>query len=571
MISAKKKNNRRFSLKAELLFSSATLFFLFVISLISIMVFYYNKNIETNFETQIVSTSEQALNNYINYTSQVVDASDNIQKRLDGASETTSKEKVSLLFDDIMAFNSDIESIAVYDLFGKNIYKNTAYDVTGTVLREDWFVRAIKEPLVNIFSPVYEGNYFILSKYMNIQDEQALILRIEYKFTAISNLIDETHLGSDGHVLIYDKDYSIVYSSKENIPDEEVQKLKTLVLGQETMRIANKSFFAYVSTISNTGWRVAILSNMDPLLQATKQMILFALLFGTLFLCLFILIMYLISTQISTPLVRLQKEMADFEDFSYNSKLQSEIKGTKEVESLNASFILMMNRIHDLALKVVNEEKEQNKAELKALQNQINPHFLYNTLDSVIYMIESGQYEIAENMILSLSKFFRISISKGKNIIPVKSELDHVGYYLRIQKMRFGKNFRYTITHDEEILNYYVIKLILQPIVENALIHGISETEENGAITIDARVKEADLVFTISDNGYGILPEQIAAIKASFADKDIHTGVGLTNVYRRIRLYYGEKADLSIQSVPDEGTTIQIRIPKEGALSDKEK
>ena len=230
----------------------------------------------------------------------------------------------------------------------------------------------------------------------------------------------------------------------------------------------------------------------------------------------------------------------------------------------------MMVRIRDLTSKLVDERDAQRKSELKALQNQINPHFLYNTLDSIIFMIEKNENEKAEQMIVALSKFFRISISRGKNIIPLKDEIEHVKNYLLIQKIRFGDQFSYSINVEETLYKYYVIKLILQPIVENAIEHGLDEYSNDGKIEIDGKEDEEFIILSIKDNGFGISEEKLKEIEDSFHDKNIHKGVGLQNVYQRIKIYYGEKADIKINSVIDEGTTIFIYIPKRKALNNDE-
>jgi Putative regulator of cell autolysis len=187
-------------------------------------------------------------------------------------------------------------------------------------------------------------------------------------------------------------------------------------------------------------------------------------------------------------------------------------------------------------------------------------------------MIDEGKNDEAEEMIVALSKFFRISVSKGHNIIPLESEIDHAKYYLTIQKLRFGDSFEYKFNIDQKLYKYYVIKLILQPIIENAIGHGIKESpSDKNLILINGYEENGLIKLEVIDNGYGILPEKVQEIYDSFHDKNIHNGVGLKNVYERIRIYYGEKADLKIESILDSGTKITIIIPVEGALKNEEK
>jgi hypothetical protein len=210
-------------------------------------------------------------------------------------------------------------------------------------------------------------------------------------------------------------------------------------------------------------------------------------------------------------------------------------------------------------------------SELKALQNQINPHFLYNTMDSIIYLIDKGDNPKAEEMIMALSKFFRISISRGKNVIPLTSEIEHAKNYLIIQKIRYGDSFDYEIKTEPGIEKYFIIKLVLQPIIENAIMHGIEENSGRTAhITISEEVRDGLIRLEVKDDGYGILPERLQEIYASFHDDAAHNGVGLKNVYQRLKIYYGEKADIIIDSVLDQGTKVTLVIPEEGALHDEE-
>jgi two-component system sensor histidine kinase YesM len=179
-------------------------------------------------------------------------------------------------------------------------------------------------------------------------------------------------------------------------------------------------------------------------------------------------------------------------------------------------------------------------------------------------MIDKGENSKAEDMIVALSKFFRISISKGQNIIPLPNEIEHARNYLLIQKMRFGDSFSYTIDVEPGLEKYFVVKLILQPLVENSIGHGMKEGEV-GRISIRAFSDGDFIKFEIKDNGYGMTPEKVDELVKSLDDDTVYQGVGLKNVYQRIRIYYGEKANLLIQSEEDVGTTITIVIPKEGA------
>lgn len=574
MNTGKRNRLNRLSLKSQLFFSFVTAFVLFMAGVFLIVTLTYSSSVETTYLKQVISTSEQALSNYSNYMDGVINASDAIQKRLVNENSETIQSKGSVFFDEIMVVSQSIDSISLYDTDGKMITSDSNYVSElspDNVKKEEWFSSSVNAPLVNIFSRVNSASYFTLSKVMSINNgNDSAILKIVYDFSGIASMIDEVQLGEGGHVYIFDNDYLPVYASSK-VSDKEKEIIQKTVIGNVRLDDGNNSIYLYISTIPKTRWRLVIATNINGLTQAKKKLLINCIVYTTVALIAFLFLFYAISTQISKPIVRLQREMEAVEDLSFRLQGDSTIGGTKEIVSLNKSFCKMMNRIHDLAQEVVNEQKEQNKAELKALQNQINPHFLYNTLDSIIYMIDENENEKAEEMIVALSRFFRISISRGKNIIPVKSELDHVKYYLQIQKMRFGDSFSYEVDASDEVLSLPIIKLILQPIVENAIVHGLGEKPEKGAaIKIKAYLDSSYLCFDIEDNGFGMLPDRIEEIYQSFKDKTIHRGVGLSNVYQRIRIFYGEKADIIVNSSLDDGTKISIRIPLQEVRSDEE-
>jgi two-component system sensor histidine kinase YesM len=358
----------------------------------------------------------------------------------------------------------------------------------------------------------------------------------------------------------------VVYTSNSKYQDEAISFIKSLVIGSKNITFQGHNFYLHAATISNTTWRVAIFINRDAVTQTVTSFAFYIFLIGAAMIILFLVIIVLVTNSVTRPIKQLQNEMAEIESLNYGASLHSFTKGPREVEELNDSFNSMMGRIHELTNSVVAEKEEQRKSELKALQNQINPHFLYNTLDSIIALIDKGENAKAEDMIVALSKFFRISISKGQNVIPLANEIEHARNYLLIQKMRFGDSFSYDIETEPGLEQYYVVKLILQPIIENSIGHGIKE-DEQGHISIRA-YSDGDLIkFEIKDNGYGMTQEKVDELVASFKDDTVYKGVGLKNVYQRIRIYYGTRADVLIHSDEDVGTTVTIVIPKEGALT----
>ena len=237
--------------------------------------------------------------------------------------------------------------------------------------------------------------------------------------------------------------------------------------------------------------------------------------------------------------------------------------GCYEIQRLSHSIRSMVSTMRHLMDDLIQQESRKRRSELEVLQSQINPHFLYNTLDSVIWMTEAGRYEEAIQMVSSLARFFRISLSQGKSVIPLKDELEHARNYMNIQQVRFKNKFETRITADPNTEGIYCLKLIVQPILENAIYHGMASAEDDGLISVHAVRQGEDLIIEVSDNGMGMRPE----LAASLLDADrpeIRTkgsGIGIRNVHQRFRLTFGRAYGLTIWSEPDEGTRVTIRLP----------
>ena len=243
--------------------------------------------------------------------------------------------------------------------------------------------------------------------------------------------------------------------------------------------------------------------------------------------------------------------------------------GVREVQNLSVSFEHMVHRIQKLMATVRSEEINLRKTELKALQAQINPHFLYNTLDSISWMCEQGKNAEAVLMVNALARLFRISISRGHELIPIRSEAQHAQSYLQIQSVRYKDQFSYEFDVEEGCLEYLCNKITLQPIIENAIYHGVNGLVDEGRIVIRVFSREDDIFFTVEDNGVGMEPEQIEEI---FRRKpDGKSGIGIKNVNDRLKIWFGEKYGVTITSVPDEGTRVTVRMPKVREESEYEK
>ena len=249
-------------------------------------------------------------------------------------------------------------------------------------------------------------------------------------------------------------------------------------------------------------------------------------------------------------------------DFAIRSSGDNSIE---EIQTLNNSVNQMIEKIGQLVDDIRVEEINLRATELRLLQEQINPHFLYNTLDNIIWLAESGENDQVVNMVSSLSSFFRTTLSKGRDYITVAEEKEHIESYLAIQKFRYRDILSYDIDFDNEILDNTILKLTLQPIVENALYHGIKNKRGMGHINIVGKMKGEDIEFVVSDDGIGMTEDEVRRLKGiisgAIQDGRDDGGFGLFNVNQRLELNYGEEYGLNIESTYNVGTSIAVRIP----------
>ena len=243
--------------------------------------------------------------------------------------------------------------------------------------------------------------------------------------------------------------------------------------------------------------------------------------------------------------------------------VRSDIRTGAEVGMLSDSLNTMIDKINELLEQVKKEQIRLRKAEFELLQSQINPHFLYNTLDTIVWLAEAGEQKKVVKMVGSLSEFFRTSLNQGKDIISIKEELQHVRSYLEIQQVRYQDILQYDIQVEEKLYKYLIPKITIQPLVENALYHGIKNKRGVGKIIISGRQEEDHFSILIEDNGIGISEERLSQVRAGVKNK-VSTGkdiYGLYNVNERIHLNFGEKYGIIIESTYGEGTVVSVILP----------
>ncbi|MCR1809067.1 sensor histidine kinase [Haploplasma modicum] len=541
---------------------------LLVIGIVFISQLTFSRNTNNITKIQAETINEQIVYNFEMYTNDIINISNQIQTLISNENIRVNKDKTLELINTVSYLDPKYEEISIYDLSGNLLVSTNNDSILSDVTKEDWFKEAKLDQTTHFYSrPEYvDGKYKIsISKYVPIDKyNEYAILKMYLDFSDLINLADKSNLGNNGHISIINNRYEYIYSSKtSDYTDEtEIELFKTTILGNDTVKVNDLHMYFILSSISNTPWRIGVYLNINDNIQSSRAFLLSTTLFTTIFLVISSLIFYSISIGITRPLNKLKDAMSNIERDEKLDLTKVEITYPKEVEILSNNFNIMINRIDNLMNSVIKEKELQRKSELKALQNQINPHFLYNTLDSIVYMVDNNDNKSATMMILALSKLFKISISGGRNIITVKDEISHAESYLLIQQVRYKDKFTYEINiEDESILELKTMKLILQPLIENALYHGINKITDNGKIYINVSRYNELIKFEVIDNGYGMTEEKIKELYQMMDNDDLSDGVGIKNIYQRLKVYYGKSAKLEITSLADEGTSIIILIP----------
>ena len=284
-------------------------------------------------------------------------------------------------------------------------------------------------------------------------------------------------------------------------------------------------------------------------------------------LILLLLFSYYIPRSITQPIKRLSEVTNRVA--SGDLSVHSDVVAGGEVGVLSQSLNSMIDKINELLETVTTEQIRLRESELELLQSQINPHFLYNTLDTIVWLAESQDEKKVVAMVKSLSDFFRASLSKGKDIVTIKEELVHAGSYLQIQQVRYQDIMEYEIAVPEELYGYCIPKMTIQPLVENALYHGIKTKRGKSKITISGYTQDDSFVISVKDNGKGMDEQRLREVTESIVKKAPQTGqiYGLYNVNERIALKFGEEYGIRISSKIDEGTEVDIRLPLKNLLS----
>ena len=478
-----------------------------------------------------------------------------------------------------------IQSIALYDTEGELMAAEPVILQKKGVNagQQPWFTQAMAEienmhfstpHIQNLFQDDAKRYHFVisLSRAVDVIDGDRPgngVLLVDMKYSYLEEMMNRMNDSNRGrYYYVCDGSGNLIYHPYYNKINKGLFRENTDIVCTSEDGVYKKmrsedgnKQTVIISTIAYTGWKMVGVVRQDARTDGLEQFRIYMVVIVIMLIMMLLLVNRIVSKKISSPILKLDASVRAYEA---GEKPDIYIGGSYEIRHLGNSIQSSYEEIERLMKKIMEEQNERRKSELAALQSQINPHFLYNTLESITWMIESGKNQDAVFMISELAKLFRISLSRGKTIISIKDELQHCRNYMNIQKYRYKERFETEYDISEEIYSFCTVKLILQPILENAIYYGVGDMDkdEDPRIVVRGWKQEQDIYIAVSDNGIGMRHEDVENILTGNQKAIKHgSGVGLINVHTRIRLMFGKKYGLIVESEPDEGTTVTIHLP----------
>ena len=594
------KKKQKSSLKNRALSQTAVLIIVTMCIMVTVfyMVFHSRAfNERGKYEEENLVNMEAYLNSYleevdsiaknVNYNYYLQDYLETVIKEEDDYVDSgigknmRSYEMSSQAFSDTLLSRADISSIMIFGkkkmLLNRSMY--TYQKVALDYSKLDWYAKAVAKPQDAIITGPNRHSFFdtddeMISLSREVQSYENGTFRgvilINLNMNKITEICNSFQEKQENFICIINDKGELVYeqqNGKERFAFDEKENRQELntALGKMKdscfrLNYRGEKYLVTRTDMKTTGWTLVSMVPYKSVMAETMAISGVMILAVVITLIVTLLLLNRILTGVVKPLKKLEKYMVQVNPDNMDQRM--EILTDDEIGHLSMKFNQMMDRIRNLKEQVIEEQEDKRKYELQALQAQINPHFLYNTLDSIIWMAETNDSNIVA-MTEALAKLFRISLNKGNEEISLERELEHVKNYLIIQSMRYADKFTYEILVEPGVERCRTIKLILQPIVENCIYHGIKKKRGTGKITIRAYRREQDLIIEVSDDGCG-MPEEICRkiLSDEIESENISgSGIGVKNVNERIQLRFGKKYGLSYSSEEGVGTTVTYVLP----------
>ncbi len=538
----------------------------------------------------IIRQMNQNIDSYIDYMeniSYLVSSNEDVQTYLFGDHVGPEvRGRILNQFETILDSRSDILNLGIISENGRR-FINDGREMTNPDLdihSQEWYMNALNGSQSSYLSSSHVQHIisgerpWVITLSRGIRDQSSgstkkeAVFFIDLNYSAISGLCDQNIVGNQGYAFILDAEGNIVYHPQQQQLYNELQTENIgLIMESESDTILyGKGSGEKLYTISRsekTGWTVVDSVRVEELLRKSNEAQSIYILVAAGLVAVALFFSKFIAKNITQPIQKLCESMEKVQegDFSVSDVV---VDSANEIGSLTTSFNVMTHRIQDLMEQNIREQEAKRKSELKALQSQINPHFLYNTLDSIIWMAEGKKNEEVVLMTASLARLLRQSISNEDEVVSIGQEIEYARGYLTIQKMRYKDKMEYQIDVDPSILNIPLIKLVLQPVIENAIYHGLKYKESKGFLLVRGFPKDGNAVLQVIDDGVGMDEETLEHIYEKHKVNYRSNGVGIYNVQKRLQLYYGNEYGITYESEVGKGTTATITIPGPGKKED---
>lgn len=576
--------NKSIRFKLLCIYISIILLAIIILSTLSTRMF--SKTVESQSNQQTIQMIDQVTNNvefYIHdmeniifYLSKDEDVLSFMGSSISENSHTL--PKIKRLIKTYTDSHPEIAGMVIVNEANQYLCHNMYRIARDPLTTEIWYQQAIQDPLtIHLFSKPIGRNITYYDKNFSADDVVSItkaiydpktnqycgVILIDIKLEFIEKLISHIVLGKTGFIFIMDNNGDIVYTPINNIVYRiRPEWFKNRLSASSIKKIQNSIYQIMYSTSGYTGWHIIGVFSLNEALQVIFTLRNYSILITLIILFFAIIAAAFFTDSLTKPLGKLKQLMKRAEEGSLD--VQFHTTYNDEIGQLGQSFNHMIDAIKNLINLVNIEHKRKRNAELQAFQAQIKPHFLYNTLDTIHWMaLDYNARDIIE-IVDALTNLFRIGLSRGSEIISLADEIEHVKSYLIIQMARYEDKFHYSFTYEEELLGYKVIKLIIQPIVENAIYHGVKAQRGKGQIQIKIEEKNQALLISVTDTGPGIPSNKVKEMNEILEGFRIRTqeyGYGLFNVNERIKLTYGNIYGITLYSTLGKGTTVIIRHP----------
>ena len=507
-----------------------------------------------------IDTSSKYIEQYVSNLKSTSRSLSQSQAIKDFSSQTTAENEAAIheWLETMLKSHPDFVSIRLVTKDGRLITTGMEEEMvtSADMMAQKWYQDALVHSNVPIIQSIKnQNNQIVISISQEVKSnagENLGVIRLDVDYHELEKYVKELSLGENGYAFVIQKDGTLIYHPDSEAFESVDKQMSVQEISNSPMdSMVSDDFFVHKSPIENSDWILVGVSSFSRFKEDSVKLLGIVSVVGVLSLLICMLGIFTLIRYQLLPVKKLGQVMRRVEEG--DTTIRAEQKGAQEFQVLAGTFNQMLERIETL----MKEEKEQEALtriyELKALTSQINPHFLYNTLDTIIWMAEFQDHQKVVDITKALSNYFRLSLNAGEEIVTLRQEIEHVRQYLFIQKERYGDKLEYTIFEPDDIPDIKLPKIVLQPLVENAIYHGIKESERPGKITITVSKRDTFIDICIADNGVGIKENTTSTKELG--------GVGIKNIKERLTLFFGEAFSMEIESEPNAYTKVYLHLP----------